>query len=182
MNVFGSNNTVDKGTLETDTVENVLVLGNKNSASIDNKASASRDSGTPTVSGAIGIGNGVVLGEENATAIGNGSKSTALNSFAAGQDAEAAAENTTAIGFGATSSKKNALAFGTGASASETDLSRAGILASSMASICFHIARPRIALTIAELQVSDELVIHKLRVFVDIFASFIGECLDIPFL
>lgn len=81
MNVFGSNNTVDKGTLETDTVENVLVLGNKNSASIDNKASASRDSGTPTVSGAIGIGNGVILGEENATAIGNGSKSTALNSL-----------------------------------------------------------------------------------------------------
>lgn len=61
VNVFGSNNTVDKGTLETDTVENVLVLGNKNSASIDNKASASRDSGTPTVSGAIGIGNGVIL-------------------------------------------------------------------------------------------------------------------------
>ena len=92
VNVFGSNNTVDKGTSGTDTVENVLVLGNKNSASIDNKASASRDSGTPTVSGAIGIGNGVILGEENATAIGNGSKSTALNSFAAGQDAEAAAE------------------------------------------------------------------------------------------
>lgn len=131
MNVFGSNNTVDKGTLETDTVENVLVLGNKNSASIDNKASASRDSGTPTVSGAIGIGNGVILGEENATAIGNGSKSTALNSFAAGQGAEAAAENTTAIGFGATSSKKNALAFGTGASASETDTVAVGSSASA---------------------------------------------------
>ena len=131
VNVFGSNNTVDKGTLETDTVENVLVLGNKNSASIDNKASASRDSGTPTVSGAIGIGNGVILGEENATAIGNGSKSTALNSFAAGQDAEAAAENTTAIGFGATSSKKNALAFGTGASASETDTVAVGSSASA---------------------------------------------------
>ena len=131
VNVFGSNNTVDKGTSETDTVENVLVLGNKNSASIDNKASASRDSGTPTVSGAIGIGNGVILGEENATAIGNGSKSTALNSFAAGQDAEAAAENTTAIGFGATSSKKNALAFGTGASASETDTVAVGSSASA---------------------------------------------------
>ena len=131
VNVFGSNNTVDKGTSGTDTVENVLVLGNKNSASIDNKASASRDSGTPTVSGAIGIGNGVILGEENATAIGNGSKSTALNSFAAGQDAEAAAENTTAIGFGATSSKKNALAFGTGASASETDTVAVGSSASA---------------------------------------------------
>ena len=102
--VFGNDVLVNNGSVGSvgsGIGEGVIAIGNNIIVSLNEKADNSRSStseGDPTIEHVVAIGDGAIIGEENAIGIGFQAKATALNSLAVGQGAEATGEGSTAIG------------------------------------------------------------------------------------
>lgn len=132
--VFGNNVTVNNGTLPDgwDTLPDddkadqtgygVIAIGNNVTASLNEKATVSRKSGTSKLQHVAAIGDNAVVGEENAVAIGFGAKSIAYNSVSVGTGAVSDAENAMAFGNSAYATEAGGVALGSFSKANRAPL------------------------------------------------------------